>query len=87
MDVQWMAVPSVGSKKSLPLNFRLVLSGYMLLLSMQASAVLFDGKDWAQPANFTGFSWDEIATVCPAGAGPAREGSHCSRARIWGVAL
>lgn len=42
---------------------------FALALPIQAAAIPFDGKDWAQPADFTGFSWDEVSTVCPSGGG------------------
>ena len=56
-----------------PWKHRIVLAcALALLVPAHASAVLFDGKDWAQPADFApvgGFTWDDIATVCPVGGG------------------
>lgn len=40
-----------------------------LLLSTHAFAVPFDGKDWAQPRDFLGFTWHDISSVCPIGGG------------------
>lgn len=40
-----------------------------LTTPLQVAAVTFDGKDWAQPADFIGFSWDQVTTVCPSGGG------------------
>ena len=38
-------------------------------LPIQVAAIPFDGKDWAQCADFTGLSWDDVSTVCPSGGG------------------
>lgn len=52
-----------------------------LLIAGDTGAVVFNGKHWAQPSHFLGFSWDEIALgdqpntlgdeggVCPIGGG------------------
>ena len=40
-----------------------------LTTSLQVAAFSFDGKEWAQPADFVGFSWDQVTTVCPSGGG------------------
>ena len=49
------------------------LTGAVLTLaSAPAFAVVLDGKDWAQPAAFPGFSWLQVATVCPPGGGACK---------------
>jgi hypothetical protein len=52
---------------------RVVLaSAVALLMPAHAFAVVFDGKNWAQPNDFNppgGFSWNDVATVCPVGGG------------------
>ena len=34
-----------------------------------AQSVIRDGKEWLQPIDFVGLSWDEVAAVCPASGG------------------
>jgi hypothetical protein len=34
-----------------------------------AQSVVRDGKEWLQPVDFDGLSWDEVNAVCPAPAG------------------
>jgi hypothetical protein len=39
-----------------------------------SDTVTADGKEWAQPAQFTNLSWDDIDAVCPAASGGACSG-------------
>lgn len=41
----------------------------ILFISTNVDAVLIDGTDWRQLTETTGYSWNEIATVCPFGGG------------------
>lgn len=44
-------------------NSWVLLSLTILLLSASAQAVVIDGRDWRQPADTLGFSWDDLATL------------------------
>src|SRR5262245_33831396 len=40
-----------------------------IFMSMPAYAVVVDGLEWMAPGQVKGFSWNTVATVCPAGGG------------------
>jgi hypothetical protein len=51
------------------MKIRIILAASILLLSGQVNAAVIDGTDWRQLTETNGFSWNEIATVCPSGGG------------------
>ena len=60
----------MGRRKRIQGRIASALTGAVLLFaSASTSAVVFDGKDWAQPADFLGFTWLQVSSVCPPGGG------------------
>lgn len=62
-------------------NFWVLLSLVILTLSASVQAVVIDGRDWRQPADTVGFSWDDLATIFDPQTGLLRDPSNTTLTR------
>ena len=46
-----------------------MLAAVLGVIGGARAAVVADGREWAQPADYAGLTWSSIATVCPVGGG------------------